>query len=178
MYLQKSVGHLFWGLSLLAVVGCGESNTVSSKVDVTITPKAPVVILADMTLNPGTSTEKVIKGPWYGVTFSVNNKSAKDITIQALSFETTAITTSGSRSVKTVSTDAGDFPNDTFLIEVPAGTSSDFSSVAGNILIYVDGNEKNVTSYNYLVKTTVQGWVGPADAPEERLSKIVYFMTR
>lgn len=178
MRLQNLTTRILLILSLLIITNCGDSNTVSSKVDVTITPKAPVVILADMTLNPGTSTEKVIKAPWYGVTFSVNNKSTKTITVQALSFETTAITSSGSRSVKTVSTDAGDYPNDTFLIEVTAGTSADFSTVSGNELIYVDGNEKNVTSYNYLVKTTVQGWVGAADSPEERLNKIVYFMTR
>lgn len=167
--------RLLFFLSMTTLIQCGNGNSVSKQIDFNIIPKTPVVILSDFTLNEGSTNEKTIKGPWFLVNYSVTNNSSKTITIQSLLFKVTAISSTGSISTTTATVDPSDYPAaaDSYLLELPAGTSA--TPAYG---IYVDSLNKSVNSYNYTVKVEVQGWIGTASQPEDRLYKTVSFSTK
>ena len=63
-------------LACLGIVQCG-GETESSKVDVRVEPKSPIIITADGKDGAGND----IKAPWYQFRLVVKNNSSKDLTI-------------------------------------------------------------------------------------------------
>lgn len=159
-------------LCLGGLIQCGGDGD-NGKVEFAITPKSPVVINADLTLNPGTDNELVIKAPWFRFGFKIHNKSPHAVTVQSLVFTVVAITTSGITTTE-YKLDPGDV-NATILAEIPPNQANP-TAVAANF--YAHGLAKNATSFNFSVTVDVQGWFGEEDAPEKRLTKSYSFVTR
>lgn len=165
-------------MALSTLVQCGSDDTISGKVKFTVIPKNPITISTDWTLNPGDDNEKQIKGPWFGINYTVQNTSDKTITIQSLSFTVTAIDNTGSITNQTLHIDPADYElalghEPSYLVEVAAG-----DSVTPTYKLYVGGLDKNVASGVYSVTVDVNGWVGTPALPESRLTKSVSFSTR
>jgi hypothetical protein len=180
------MGKRYWRtrLLLLAVcsplVQCSGEESISSKLDFTFHPDSPVVILSDFTLNPGSVNEKLITGPWFAVSYGVTNNSDKTITIQSLHFTITAMTLSGGIVTTTAGVDPSDYENQfcvphepVYLDEVAPG-----ATVTPCFVVYVDGLSEDVINYSYQVRVDVQGWIGTAAAPEDRLEKTATFTTQ
>ena len=165
-------------LSLTALVQCGDEETFASKIQFTVIPKSPIVILSDFTLNPGAENEKKITGPWFLLNYTISNQSDETVTIQSLLFKVIAITTTGQVKESIVTIDPADYEallghEPFYLLEVPPLTES-----TPTFGLYIYGLEKDVLSYTYSVQVDIQGWIGLPNEPIDRLTKFANFSTK
>ena len=175
---QRSLSIFLIILATLSLVQCGDRNSVNSKIKFTVIPKTPIVILSDFTLNPGDDNEKLIKAPWFYMTYSIANNSDQTVTIQSLLFTISSMSKSGGVKSTSFGVDPGDYedflPHEPVYLTEIAPNTEDTATFG----VYVYGLDPDAITYNYSVEVNVQGWVGTFDQPVDRLTKKFNFTTK
>lgn len=81
---------LLFGLCV-SVTSCS-GDSINDKIDITLDPKRPVVINADLSMDiDGDGELDTVAAPWFPFSFKVNNKSDKTIVIQTFTFNLRAV---------------------------------------------------------------------------------------
>lgn len=168
-------------LAFSSSVGVSEPTYNVNDVKVKFVPDSPVVLLFDLTLNPGAENEKTIAGPWFAVGMTLKNDSQVAVTIQTLVFHVTALDKDGHTESTVVKIDPADYEgyfctahDPTYLEEVPAGGEI----LKPCYLHYISGLFSTPSSYSYLVEVAVLGWFGAANRPLAPLRKTINLVTQ
>jgi hypothetical protein len=176
MQRQKRLIILMVFLALNGLVHCGGAGGDNAKVDFEITPKNPIVILADLILNPGDDDEVRIMAPWFKYGVKVYNGSDKTITIQSLVLKFTATGKNGELLSGNGSLDPGT-EDKTYIAVIPP-KSAYVSSTDWPDGLYAHSLPKDAAGNAYSVEVEVQGWFGTSTEPLKRLEKSYSFATR
>ena len=125
--------------------------------------------------DPDTFETQEIKAPWFLFGYDIKNNSDKTITI--VNFKLT-VTGKKQGEIKSSdhSLDLEDLgTNITYLEEIGPGKSATRFT---NTRWFIHTLSDDVDGFSYSVKVEVQGWVGKADSPEERLTGNFNFSTQ
>lgn len=155
-------------VSLLFILS-GTAYAENNKLEFSVAPSSPVVIKADLTLNPGLENEQVIIGPWFRYALKVNNKSKHPITVIGLTFHVT-YEIEGEEMTDVYTLNPADYGYSTVL-EMGEG---DTALSDGYYLDSLPWLKKG----NYKVMVEVHGWYGWFDEPIEALNETFTFETR
>lgn len=71
----------------LGLAQCGSKKQLSSDVKFVLVPEDPVIINADLTLNPNTDNERVISKPWFLFSARVENKTDNLLNLVTITFK-------------------------------------------------------------------------------------------
>ncbi len=155
-------------------VGCSDSK--SQQVDVSFTPRKPVVINADIKIldytTPDATDTITIASPWFRSELEAKNNSDTPVTIVGFS----AIVTSPTGETKEIKSKLGDSNGFYIATVAPGGSYSD-----PTLSWYFDGLPKGAAgqgSLRYRVSVVIVGWFGTPNDPQERFERKITFTTQ